>query len=121
MIKTLIVLESLVALANIVSAFILILVASFLIYIFGWMLAPKSAKNKEKETTYACGEEASFRRVKITLSLHNYLIYFVIMDSSVLLIAFASLSHSMLNLLYLLVYLALALTATFLLFEGGEK
>lgn len=113
--------EALAVLVEMVSAFILILAASFLIYIFGWMLSPKAAKNKDKEMAYACGEKASFRKVKITLSLHNYLIYFVIVDSSVLLIAFASLFHSMLNFLYLLIYLVLALAATFLLFEGGEK
>ncbi|MGB9853624.1 MAG: hypothetical protein ACPLRY_02280 [Candidatus Bathyarchaeales archaeon] len=108
-------------LAEMVSAFVLVLAASFLIYIFGWMFSPKSAKNKDEEASYACGEKASFRKIKITLSLHKYLIYFVIVDSSVLLIAFASLFYSTLNFLYLLIYLVLALTATFLLFEGGEK
>jgi NADH:ubiquinone oxidoreductase subunit 3 (subunit A) len=111
----------LAALAEMFFAFILVLAVSFLIYVFGWLLSPKSAKNKDKEASYACGEKANFRKVKINLSLYKYLIYFVILDSSVLLIAFASLFSSTLNLLYLLVYLVLALTATFLLFEGGEK
>lgn len=108
-------------LTDMVFAFILVLAASFLIYIFGWLLSPKSVKNKDKEASYACGEKANFRKVKIILSLYKYLIYFVILDSSVLLIAFASLFSSTLNFLCLLLYLVLALTATLLLFEGDEK
>lgn len=102
-------------------AFSLILAASLIIYICGWLLSPKSAKNQEKEASYACGEKANYCRAKIIISLHKYLIYFVIVDSSLLLIAFASLFLSPLNFPYLLLYLLLTLTATFLLFEGGEK
>lgn len=121
MIKTLIVWEALAVLTNMVFAFIIVLAVSSLIYIFGWLFSPKSDKNKDEEASYACGEKANFRKIRITLSVHKYLIYFIILDSSVLLIAFASLFSSTLNLLCLLIYLVLVLTATFLLFEGGEK
>ena len=104
-----------------VSALILVVAISFLIYMVGRLLSPKPVKNEDKESSYACGEKADFRKIKITMSLHKYLVYFVILDSSLLLIAFASLAFSTLNFLCILLYLLLALISSFLLIEGGEQ
>ena len=104
-----------------VSALILVVAISFLIYTVGLLLSPKPVKNGDKELSYACGEKADFRKIRITMSLHKYLVYFVILDSSLLLIAFASLAFSTLNFLCILLYLLLALISSFLLIEGGEQ
>ncbi|MBC7130635.1 NADH-quinone oxidoreductase subunit A [Candidatus Bathyarchaeota archaeon] len=105
-----------------VSAFALILVAVFLIYLAGWLLAPKSRKSEEEHAPYACGERAVSRRVSFNVSLYKFLIYFAILDASVLLVAFAALyAFTLSSLPYLLAYLFIVLTAALILFEGGEK
>lgn len=104
-----------------VAAFILIFIASSLIYVVGRRLSPKPVQSGNERSTYACGEKAIFQRLKINVSLYRYLIYFVILDSSVLLIAFASLAAQMLNMLLFIFYLGILLASTLLLFEGGKE
>jgi len=56
------------------------------------------------------------------VSLYKFLIYFAILDASVLLISFAALDAFIIDILpYLLVYLLIVLAAAILLFEGGGK
>lgn len=106
---------------ELVAAFILILAVSFLIYMFGRWLSPKSVQGGNGKSTYACGEKSNFPKLKINVSLYRYLIYFVILDSSVLLIAFASLTLPATNILLFMFYLFMVFISGFLLLEGGDQ
>jgi NADH:ubiquinone oxidoreductase subunit 3 (subunit A) len=113
--------ETLFTFIEFVVALILIFAASSLVYLFGRHLSPKSIKTEGGESSYACGETATFSKLRINVSLYRYLIYFVVLDSSVLMVAFASLSLSTLNFLGLLIYLFIMLAAGFLLVGGGDQ
>ncbi|MGB8779156.1 MAG: NADH-quinone oxidoreductase subunit A [Candidatus Bathyarchaeia archaeon] len=102
-------------------AFILVFAASCLIYLLGRYLSPKSAKTEGGQSTYACGEKASFPKLRINVSLSKYLVYFVVLDSSVLLVAFASLALSVSNVLLFMFYLLIMVAAVLLLVEGGDQ
>lgn|GEM_PF-6183687 len=65
--------------------------------------------------------KTEFRNVKVIMSLPRFLIYFAVLDSAILLIAFASLVLSFIRIQYLLLYFAATLIVAFFLFEGGEK
>jgi hypothetical protein len=52
--------------------------------------------------------------------LSKYLLFFVVLDSSVLLLAFASLITQGANVPLLLLYLGMMLASSFLLLEGGH-
>ena len=108
-------------LGELAAAFVLIFAASSLIYIFGRWLSPKPIQSENGRSTYACGEKATFPKLKINVSLYKYLIYFVILDSSVLLIAFASLALRTANMLLLMFYLFIMLISGFLLLGGGDQ
>jgi NADH:ubiquinone oxidoreductase subunit 3 (subunit A) len=112
--------EGVSTIAEFAFALFLILAASFLIYIFGSWLSPKSAHNENEESTYACGEKAISQRLKINVSLYKYLIYFVILDSSVLLVAFASLALSAANVVFFVFYLLIMVVSSFLLVGGRD-
>lgn len=113
--------EVVFTLAEFAIAFILVFAASFLIYLFGRWLSPKSIQSENGRSMYACGEKAAFPRLKINVSLYKYLIYFVILDSSVLLLAFASLALRTANILLLMFYLFMVLVSGFLLLGGGDQ
>lgn len=104
-----------------VVAFILIFAASILIYLLGRHLSVRTVKTEDGRSTYACGEKATFSRLRINVSLYRYLIYFVVLDSSVLLVAFASLALSPSNALLFMFYLLIMLVTVFLLVEGGDQ
>jgi NADH:ubiquinone oxidoreductase subunit 3 (subunit A) len=106
---------------ELVTAFILILAISCIIYLFGRWFSPRSIQSGNGESTYACGEKVNFHKLKINVSLYRYLIYFVILDSSVLLVAFASLALQTANVLLFILYLFMVLISGFLLFEGGDQ
>jgi len=99
----------------------LIFTASSLIYIFGRWLSPKSVQSENEQATYACGEKATFPKLKINVSLYKYLIYFVILDSSVLLVAFASFAARTMNMALFTLYLSIVLAASLLILEGGKE
>jgi NADH:ubiquinone oxidoreductase subunit 3 (subunit A) len=103
-----------------IVAFVLILVVSTLIYMLGRRAAPKPVQSEGERSAYACGEKASFRGLRVNVSLYKYLIYFVILDSSVLLLAFASFIGSGINSTLLILYLFMMLASAVLLFEGGK-
>lgn len=114
--------EALLAFAiDLVIAFILVFAASSLIYLVGRYLSPKSAKTENGQSTYACGEKANFPKLRINVSLSKYLVYFVVLDSSVLLVAFASLALSTSNVLLFMFYLFMMVAAVLLLVEGGDQ
>jgi len=100
-------------------AFVLIFAASSLIYLFGRYLSPKSAKTENGQSAYACGEKATFLNLRVNVSLYKYLIYFVVLDSSVLLVAFASLALSTANVVLFMFYLLIMVVSGFLLVGGG--
>ncbi len=100
-------------------AFILIVAAASLVYVLGRRAAPKPAQETNAKLTYACGEKAPVQKQRISVSLSKYLIYFVVLDSSVLLVAFATLLSQGAN-LPLLLYLGIILAANLLLLEGGK-
>jgi len=101
-------------------AFVLILSASCLIYLFGRRVAPKPTQTDSQRSTYACGEKVTYPKLQVNVSLYKYLIYFVVLDSSVLLLAFASFMNAGINVPMLLVYLLMILAAGLLLLDGGK-
>jgi NADH:ubiquinone oxidoreductase subunit 3 (subunit A) len=103
-----------------VIAFLLIVAAALLVYALGRRAAPKPAQSGNTTSTYACGEKAPIQKQRITLTLSKYLIYFVILDSSVLLVAFATIVTKGVNAPLLLLYLGIMLASSLLLLEGGK-
>lgn len=101
-------------------AFLLILAAALFIYTLGSRASPKHAQSESERSEYACGEKAPIQRLKINVSLYRYLIYFAIFDSSVLLLAFATLSGQGINVALLILYLFVMLASSLILFEGGK-
>lgn len=103
-----------------IIAFALIFVSTYAIYTLGKRSAPKTTISENEQASYACGEKVSFHGLKVNVSLYKYLIYFVIFDSSVLLLAFASFSIAGTNPLLLILYLGIILAAVLVLLEGGK-
>jgi NADH:ubiquinone oxidoreductase subunit 3 (subunit A) len=102
-------------------AFTIIFIATLVIYTLGKRSAPKTTISENEQASYACGEKASFPGLKVNVSLYKYLIYFVIFDSSVLLLAFASFAIAGTNPLFLILYLGILLAACLVLLEGGKE
>ncbi len=101
-------------------AFALIFAAASFIYILGRRAAPKSVQTEEAKAVYACGEKASYPKLKVNVSLYKYLIFFVILDSSVLLLAFTSFRSQNINIPLILVYLLMMLASSAILLDGGK-
>ena len=101
-------------------AFTLIFISTLAIYTLGKRSAPKTTISENEQASYACGEKVSFHGLKVNVSLYKYLIYFVIFDSSVLLLAFASFAIAGTNPLLLILYLGILLAAGLVLLEGGK-
>ena len=101
-------------------AFVLIFICTYAIYAIGKRSAPKTALSENEQASYACGERMSFHELKINVSLYKYLIYFVIFDSAVLLLAFASFALAGTNPLFFILYLGIMLAAGLVLLEGGK-
>ncbi|MBS7660145.1 MAG: NADH-quinone oxidoreductase subunit A [Candidatus Bathyarchaeia archaeon] len=120
--KTPIILVALAALAELALAFIVVILCSLLIYVIGWLLAPKSGKSEEKKLPYACGERTILRKINPGVNLYKFLIYFAMLDSSVLMVAFAAIHAFATEILpYLALYLVMVLLAVLLIFEGRKK
>ncbi len=103
-----------------IVAFVLIVSAASLIYLLGRRAAPKPAPTTAESTAYACGEKVAYPKLKVNVSLYKYLIYFVVLDSSVLLLAFASFLNMGINVPLILIYLLMMLAAGLLLLDGGK-
>jgi NADH:ubiquinone oxidoreductase subunit 3 (subunit A) len=102
-------------------AFVLILAAASAIYLIGRRSAPKPTQTDAERSAYACGENVSFPGLRVNVALYKYLIYFVIFDSSVLLLAYAAFSLAGTNPLLLILYLGIILAAGLVLLEGGKN
>ncbi len=107
-------------LAESIVAFLLIVAAASLVYFLGRRASPKLNQSQDATLTYACGEKPPVQKQRITISLSRYLIFFVILDSSVLLLAFVTLITQGANIPLLLIYLGMLLASTLLLLEGGK-
>ncbi len=107
--------------AEFIVAFVLILASASVIYLLGRRSAPKPVQSENERLAYACGEKPNFKGLKVNVSLYKYLIYFVILDSSVLLVAFASITAHVINPTLVILYLAMMLASTVLLFDGGKE
>jgi NADH:ubiquinone oxidoreductase subunit 3 (subunit A) len=103
-----------------IIAFILILTTASVIYAMGRRVSPKPVQSEGERSTYACGENVVFGGLRVNISLYRFLIYFVIFDSAVLLLAFAALAPPGTNPLLLILYLFMMLASSLLLFEGGR-
>ena len=99
-------------------AFLIILIISSLMYLSSRLLTQKTPASEEKSSMYACGEKVFSKRLLVNVSLYKYLIYFVIIDSPALILAFAALTLTMINPFHLLIYLAIILVADLLLLGG---
>jgi NADH:ubiquinone oxidoreductase subunit 3 (subunit A) len=102
-------------------AFILILASALFIYMLGRRASPKHMQSESERSEYACGEKAPIQRLKINITLYKYLIYFAIFDSSVLLLAFATLSGTGTNVPLLILYLFIMLASSLILLDGGKN
>jgi len=89
-------------------------------YLLGRLKAPKLPARRQKVSMYACGERARSGRLVINVTMYKYLVYFMILDSSALMIAFSSLSTNPTSLLPLMIYLSTILAATLVLALGGD-
>jgi NADH:ubiquinone oxidoreductase subunit 3 (subunit A) len=101
-----------------IIAFFLVLFCSLLTYILSGRLVQKPIRNQEKSSMYACGEKVFPTRLLINVSLYKYLIFFVILDSPVLILAFGALALEVINPFSLLIYLGIILAADLLLLGG---
>jgi len=104
-----------------IIAFILIFVSTLAIYFIGKHSAPKTTLSENEQAAYACGEKVTFQGIKINVSLYKYLIYFIIFDSSVLVLAFAAFAVLVANPLLLILYLGIILAAGIVLLDGGKE
>jgi NADH:ubiquinone oxidoreductase subunit 3 (subunit A) len=103
-----------------IVAFVLIFISTFAIYAIGRRSAPKTVISENEQAAYACGEKVTFRTIRINVSLYKYLIYFVVFDTTVLVLAFASFAIATTNPLLLILYLGIILAAGWALVEGGK-
>jgi NADH:ubiquinone oxidoreductase subunit 3 (subunit A) len=102
-------------LTRLIVSFIMILAVSFSVYFLASKKAPKPKRNPQHISLYACGEKVLFRRPIINVTFYRYIAYFLNLDSSVIIAAFASLSLSSVVLPYLVIYLCVILTAVLLM------
>jgi len=101
-------------------AFALIFISTYAIYAIGRRSAPKTAISENEQAAYACVEKVTFLTIRINVSLYKYLIYFVVFDTTVLVLAFASVAIATTNPLLLILYLGIILAAGWALVEGGK-
>lgn len=99
-------------------AFLVILIVSSLIYLCSRLLSQKTSASEEKSSMYACGEKVFSKRLLVNVTLYKYLIFFVIIDSPALILAFAALALEIISPLILLIYLGIILAADMLLLGG---
>jgi NADH:ubiquinone oxidoreductase subunit 3 (subunit A) len=69
-----------------VIAFLLTLAFALLLYGIGRRMAPKGKKSKDKESTYACGEDVPSGNVQFYVHRFYYAVFFVIFESAAFMI-----------------------------------
>lgn len=100
-------------------AFIIIFSISYITYLIGRRKSPKSAQTEEKNSMYACGEKVILGRFKISLTFYEYLIYFVVLDSTSLLFALSVIGTAASNFAFLISYLSIMFTAVLIISRGA--
>jgi NADH:ubiquinone oxidoreductase subunit 3 (subunit A) len=103
-----------------IVAFILIVSAASALYLLGRRAAPKAAQTQSERAAYACGEKVTYPKLRVNVSLYKYLIYFVVLDGGVLLLAFGSFLTAGINVPLILLYSFMMLAAGILLLDGGK-
>jgi NADH:ubiquinone oxidoreductase subunit 3 (subunit A) len=83
-------------------------------------MAPKTNNRELGRTQYACGEKPLKTPQRIQASLYKYILYFLIVDSSLLILAYATLDVVTLNPIPLVVYLSTILVSVLLFLDGGD-
>lgn len=101
-----------------IIAFLLVLFITSVIYVLSKKLVPNTLLNEEQNAMYACGEKVVSKRLMVNVSLYKYLIFFVILDSPALILAFAALALEIISPFALLIYLGIILAADALLLGG---
>jgi len=95
-----------------------------LLYLSSILLSRKINKNIRREwnskSPYACGERVTSLNSRINVSLYKYLIYFVMFDSSLLIIAFASLALNISNIWFFIFYILIIFVSSLFLLEGEK-
>jgi NADH:ubiquinone oxidoreductase subunit 3 (subunit A) len=99
-------------------AFLIILILASLIYLFSGLLTKKSPVSKEKSAMYACGEKVSTKRLLVNVTIYKNLIFYYIIDSPAMILAFAALALEIINPFTLLIYLGIIFAADMLLLGG---
>jgi NADH:ubiquinone oxidoreductase subunit 3 (subunit A) len=112
--------EARTTLAESAIAFALIVITASIIYALGRRAAPKPIQSENEQAAYACGEKATFHGLKVNVSLYKFLIYFVIFDSSIIVLAFATLTMQGKNTILLILYLFMMLASSLILLEGEK-
>lgn len=69
-----------------VIAFFFCLGFALLLYYVGRRMAPKGKKSKEKESTYACGEDVPSGNVQFYIHRFYYAVFFIIFESGAFMI-----------------------------------
>ena len=99
----------------------MILGASLLIYFLGIRFAPKVEDRESGKVQYACGEKPVLVSQRLQASLYRYLVYFLVIDSSLLIIAFSVSEVAVVNMLPLMLYLSITLVSVILFLYGGDQ
>ncbi len=99
-------------------AFLIIFGIASLFYLSSRFLITETPDDREKIAMYACGEKVFSKRLLVNVTLYKYLLFFVILDSPALIIAFAALAVEIINPFSLLIYLGIILAADLLLLGG---
>jgi len=107
-------------LVDLAIAFVLISAVTWLIYILGRHAAPKPAQSENERAKYACGEKAWYHNLRVRLYLHKYLICFMVLDSSALLLAYGSITAHGASGALIVLYTLIMFAASLLLFGGGK-
>lgn len=94
--------------------FLLLVLLSSLTYIVAAKFSPGSSRSHEATSTYACGEKLSVSRMVVDPTLYEYSVYFLVFDSGIVLLAFASSPLEKTG-LFVIIYLLVALISVLVL------
>jgi len=102
-------------------AFLIVLGACTSLFALSGGTSRRAARDRRKTSMYACGERAFPQTLRITVTSYRYLIYFMVFDAPVILVAFSSLAAGAVSLVPLLAYLLATLVALLLLTGGSDQ
>lgn len=99
----------------------MILGASSVMCILGNRLAPKTEDRESGKMQYACGEKPVRISQRFQASLNKYLVYFLIIDSSLLIVAFSVFAASLATILPIMMYLSIVFVSVLLFLDRGDQ